>query len=147
MWRQNSQIQSTFACSHPHVWPSWFPDRTVHAWKGNVWSVSVSFIRVSGHISPCPAKKDSNITTPRRTRSGKCPTGTQGPTPTPCHAPPPPAGFTLIGVLRDRRSKPAWLNYKRQKVQTCVRSDFVLCIPFILSGSPSEAGYIWVMHA
>ena len=55
----------------------------------NVWSVSVSFVWVSGQISPCQVKKDSNIPSPRRTRSVKCPTGTAGPTPTPCRASPP----------------------------------------------------------
>ena len=32
--------------------------------------------------------------------------------------------------------------YER-KVQTCVRSDSILCIPFILSRSPNEAGYMY----
>ena len=37
-------------------------------------SVSVSFVRVGSQISPRRAKKDSNIPSPGRTRSVKCPT-------------------------------------------------------------------------
>ena len=47
---------------------------------GNRCSVSVFFAQVGSQISPRLAKKDSNITSPGRTRSVKCPT--QGPTKT-----------------------------------------------------------------
>ena len=60
-----------------------FPDHTAHAWSvevGNICSVSVFFVRVSSQISLHQEKKDSNIPTPGRTRSGKCPT--PGPTKT-----------------------------------------------------------------
>ena len=78
--------------------------RLREAWKqGNVFLVTVSFVRVGSQISPRRAKKDSNILSPGRTRSVKCPT--PGPTKTiksPPHAlplpPPPPTGFTLIGA-------------------------------------------------
>ena len=59
-----------------------FPDRTAHAWsveagkmrkQGNICSVSVFFVRVGSQISPRRAKKDSNIPSPGRTRSVKCP--------------------------------------------------------------------------
>ena len=64
---------------------------------GNTCLVSVFFVQVVSQISPCQAKKDSNIPSPGRTRSVKCPT--PGPTKTikspphalPCpHHPPPP---------------------------------------------------------
>ena len=57
---------------------------------GNICSVSVFFVRVGSQISPRLAKKDSNIPSPGRTRSIKCPT--RGPTKTmksPPHALPP----------------------------------------------------------
>ena len=57
---------------------------------GNISSVSVSFFRVGSQISPRRAKKDSNIPSPGRTRSVKCPI--TGPTKTiksPPHALPP----------------------------------------------------------
>ena len=55
--------------------------RMREAWKrGNIYSVSVSFVRVGSQISPHRAKKDSNIPSPGRTRSVKCPT--PGPTKT-----------------------------------------------------------------
>ena len=60
-----------------------FSNRTVHAWSveaGNICSVSVFFVRVGGQISPRRAKKDSNIPSPGRARSVKCPT--PGPTKT-----------------------------------------------------------------
>ena len=41
---------------------------------GNRCSVSVFFAQVGSQISPRLAKKDSNITSPGRTRSVKCPT-------------------------------------------------------------------------
>ena len=47
---------------------------------GNRCSVSVFFAQVGSQISPRLAKKDSNITSPGRTRSVKCPT--PGPTKT-----------------------------------------------------------------
>ena len=77
----------------------------------NVWSVSVSFVRVRGQIYSRQAKKDSNIPYPRRTDQSNAPLVPQGKPPP--HAVPPPAGFTLIGALRDRRSKPVWLNCNR----------------------------------
>ena len=57
---------------------SWsFSNRTAHAWSveaRNICSVSVFFVRVGSQISPRRAKKDSNIPSPGRTRSVKCPT-------------------------------------------------------------------------
>ena len=60
-----------------------FLDRAAHAWSlevGNICSVSVFFVRVGSQISLRRAKKDSNIPSPGRTRSVKCPT--PGPTKT-----------------------------------------------------------------
>ena len=54
----------------------------------NVWSVSVSFIRVRGQIYPRQAKKDSNIPYPRRTDQSNAPLVPQGQPPP--HAVPPP---------------------------------------------------------
>ena len=42
--------------------------------RGNIYSVSVFFVRGGSQISPHRAKKDSNIPSPGRTRSVKCPT-------------------------------------------------------------------------
>ena len=75
------------------------------AWKrGNICSASVFFVRVGSKISPRRAKKNSNIPSPGRTRSVKCPTA--GPTKTiksPLHALPcPPAGMALISVYYPR---------------------------------------------
>ena len=72
-----------------------FSNRTAHAWSveaGNICSVSVFFVQVGSQISPRRAKKDSNIPSPGRARSVKCHP--------PCLASP-PAGFTLIGALRE----------------------------------------------
>ena len=104
IWRQNSEIHSAFACSH---WPPWLPDlfkpygacvKRGNMEAGNICLVSVFFVRVG--------KKDSNIPSPGRTRSIKCPT--PGPTktnphPMPCPPPhpPPPAGLTIIGALTE----------------------------------------------
>ena len=99
IWRQNSEIHSAFACSQ---WPPWLPDLfkpygacvergSGKQIKGNRCSVSVFFAQVGGQISPCRAKKDSNIPSPGRTRSVKYPT--PGPTKTiksPPHSLPPP---------------------------------------------------------
>ena len=94
-----------------------FSNRTAHAWSvkaGNICSVSVSFVRVGSQISRRRAKKDSNIPSPGRTGSGKCPN--PGPTKTnksPPHAlpppPHPPAGFTLIGALLSKGRH--WSSY------------------------------------
>ena len=71
-----------------------FSNRTAHAWSvkaGNICSVSVFFVRVGSQISRRQAKKDSNIPSPERTGSVKCPI--PGPTKTiksPPHDPPPP---------------------------------------------------------
>ena len=101
IWRQNSEIQSAFSCSH---WPPRPPDlfkpygacvkRGSRKHIGNICSVSVFFVWVGSQMSPRRAKKDSNISSPGRTRSVKCPI--PGPTTTiksPPHAlpPPPPA--------------------------------------------------------
>ena len=113
IWRKNSEIHPAIACSR---WPPWFPDLfrpygayvCMYVWSvevGNICSVPVFFIRVGSQISPRRAKKDSNISSPGRTRSVKCPT--PGPTKTiksPPHALPPrppapsPADITLISA-------------------------------------------------
>ena len=57
-----------------------FPDRTYGACVKRGSSVSVFFVRVGSQISPRSprrAKKDSNIPSPGRTRSVKCPTKRQ----------------------------------------------------------------------
>ena len=83
IWRQNSEIHSAFAYSR---WPPWFPDLSrpysacVKRGSGNICSVSVFYILVGSQISPRRAKEDSNIPSPGRTRSDKCPT--PGPTKT-----------------------------------------------------------------
>ena len=81
-----------------------FPDRTAHA--GGVEIIrkhmfDLSLFRPSRQ-SPRRAKKDSNISSPGRTRSDKCPT--PGPTTTiksPPHSlPSRPTGIILIGALK-----------------------------------------------
>ena len=80
-----------------------FPDRTAHAWgveAGNVCSVSVSYVRVGSQISPRRAKKDSNILSPGRTRSVKCPTpGLTKTIKSSPHTLPLPVTFTVTGAL------------------------------------------------
>ena len=69
--RQISEIHSAFACSR---WPLWPYGAYVKREAGNICSVSIFFVRVGSQISPRRAKKDSNIPSPGRTRSVKCPT-------------------------------------------------------------------------
>ena len=105
MWRQNSQIYSTFACSHPYFWLSWFPDCTAHAWRRNVWSVSVSFIRVRGQISPCWRRKIQISPPPGEQDQSNAPLVPQGQPPP--HAVPPPRQLYIDRSI-------TW-----QKVKTC----------------------------
>ena len=86
--------------------------REAWMWETYVRSQSFSSIRVGSQISPPRAKKDSNISSPGRTRSVIC--STPGPTKTiksPPHAlppsPPPPPSITLIGALAGRSSDTA----------------------------------------
>ena len=96
--RQISEIHSAFACSR---WPLWPYGAYVKREGGNICSVSVFFVRVGSQISPCRAKKDSDIPSPGRTRWVECPTQCHqrqsNPHPMPC--PPPPARRLYI----DRR--------------------------------------------
>ena len=137
MWRQHNQIHSTFTCFHPHLWPSWFPDCTVHEWSEKCL-VGISFFRLSQWSNiPMSGEERFKYPLPQENKIGQMPHRYRraNPHPMPCL----PPSSTLIGALRDRRSKPVWLNCNRQKVQMRIRSDCVLCIPFILSGSPNES--------
>ena len=72
---------------------------------GNICSVSVFFVRVGSQISPRRVKKDSNIPSPGRTISVKCPTpGTTKTIKSPPHAlpPPPPPPPPALRLYIDR---------------------------------------------
>ena len=94
IWRQNSEIHSAFACFHR---PPWLldPFKPHGAWvkrgSGKHMFGPSLFVRVGSQISPRRAKKDSNIPSPGRTTSVKCPTpGTTKTIKSPPHALPPP---------------------------------------------------------
>ena len=81
IWRQNSEIHSAFDCS---CCPPWFPDLSrpygacVKLGSGkHMFGLSLS---AGSQISPRRARKYSNIPSPGRTRSVRCPT--PGPTKT-----------------------------------------------------------------
>ena len=77
IWRQNSEIHSAFACFHR---PPWLPDPfkpygacVKRGSRKHMFGPSL-FVQVGSQISPRRAKKDSNIPSPGRTTSVKCPT-------------------------------------------------------------------------
>ena len=112
IWRQNCEIHPAFACP---CWPPWFPDLSrpygacVKRGSGK-HMFGLSIFRPSRQ-SPRRAKKDSNIPSPGRTRSDKCPT--PGPTTTikspPHPSPPCPAGI----ILRVHWSSVSLMSAKR----------------------------------
>ena len=101
---QYNEIHSLLACSR--LFP-WFPDlsrpyrRVREAWKrGNICSVSVSFVRVGIQIHPHVGRRKIQISPSpgEQDRSNALPQGQKdNQIPTPCPACP-PAGFTLIGA-------------------------------------------------
>ena len=103
IWRQNGEIHSALVCSH---WPPWLPNlfNMREVWRRETYVQSQSLSsELAGKISPRRANKDSNIPSPERTRSAKCPTlgltkTVKSPPPYPASPPPPLPGFTLIGA-------------------------------------------------
>ena len=100
--RQNGEIHPAFACSR---WPPWFPDLSrpygacVKRGSGkHMFGLSLFRISTSGEERfkyPVPwENKISQMPYPRADENN------QIPTPCPASPPPPPAGITLIGALK-----------------------------------------------